>query len=63
MPREGGMGRTQAKEAVTQFLYLLEDSQRPLCHSYSFGRSVGGAHPAGFLKRNINAVNLLWENH
>lgn len=44
----GRWGRTQEKEAMTQFLYLLEDSQRP------FGTHIpvdalwgGGGHPAG----------------
>lgn len=59
------MGKTQTKEAMTQVLCLLEDSQRPLCRAYSFGCSVGGAHPAGFFffLRNINAVYLVWDNH
>lgn len=57
---------THGKEAMTQFLYLLEDSQRPLCHSCSCGCSVGRAHPAGFFFFfffNINAVYLIWEDH
>lgn len=43
-------GGTQGKEAMTQFLCLLEDSQRPLCHSFSCGYSVGQTHPAGLKK-------------
>lgn len=47
----GGVGRTQEKEAMTQFPYLLEDSQKSLCCSYSCGCSVGGPLPVGFCKK------------
>lgn len=62
---EGGVGRTREEEAVTQFSYLLEDSQKSLCHSYSCGCYVGEARPAGFCKKKkkrISAGYLIWGN-
>lgn len=61
MPREGG-GRTQEKEAMTQFLYLLETVRGLYATHIPVDALSEGPIQLAF-KKYINAAYLIWENH
>lgn len=61
-----GGGRTQEKEAMTQFPYILEDSQRPFGTHIPVDAMWEGPIQLAcffFFFLNINTVYLTWKNH
>lgn len=60
---QGGRGEDSREGGHDSVSLPVGDSQRSLCHSYSCGCFVRGAHSADLKKIYINAAYLIWENH